>query len=90
MKNVHITNIDVSSRQSLTVAAELAQIHDVESSALDTCCDDAFDLVHIFFSFFASEHVLTNTYIEAPNAENGYRWTRYSRHFKQLALFALG
>ena len=53
-KDLHVRRKDrwPACVQTLTVAAELAQVHDVESRVLDTGCDDVLDLLQIVFAFF--------------------------------------
>ena len=75
------------------MAAELAEIHDVELTVFGTFCDDVFGLIEIPLRASASEHILVNTYIEAPNVDVCYLrpepCTRCPRHCEQLSLLAL-
>ena len=92
-KDLHVGLIDVSRSETLTVAAELAQIHDVEPTDLGTCSDDVFGLIDILLRASASEHILVNTYIEAPNVDVCCLYpvlcTRCPRHCERLSLLAL-
>ena len=69
--------------QAFFVAAKLAQVHDVETTVLDTCYDDVLDFVEILFNLLAFKHVLIYTDIEAPNADA--RHLLYPRHIYKLS-----
>ena len=89
LKDGHVEFIDVSRSESLFVAAELTQIHDVEATDFDTLRDDVFNIIDIMLLAFASEHALVNTCVETPNADAYYRWSRCPRHCEQVLLLAL-
>ena len=76
IKDLHVFSTDASVRQSLEVASEVAQVHDMETKVFDTCCDDVFDLVQSRLRVLAGELALVYTYIEAPNAKPGNRSIR--------------
>ena len=85
MENFHVGRTDASRRQSLKVAAELAQVHDMEIALLDTCCNDLLDLPHGLPTALAGEHALGYTYIEAPNAEFAHRFGPDSSKLRSIA-----
>ena len=58
-----------SRRQSLSVAAKLAQVHDVEMLILDTCGDDVLHLLQMYLCSLAFEHTLWHPDIVAPDAD---------------------
>ena len=55
--------------QAFLVPAKLAQVHDVETTVLDTCYDDVLDFLEMLFNLWAFKHVLIYPDIEAPNAD---------------------
>ena len=69
--------------QAFLMAAKLAQVHDVETTVLDTCYDDVLDFVEIMLNLSAFKLVLVHTDIEAPNADA--RHLLYPRHIYKLS-----
>ena len=72
-------------KQFLTEAVELAQVHELETSVLDRCCEDVFDLAPMLTTALARAHVLIYIYIEAPNAEHAHRFIRASSKLRSIA-----
>ena len=74
LKDLHFVHMDPwpACVETFLVAAELAQVHDVESTVLHARCDDVLDLAQVSSALFTAEHVLIDTNIEAPNAENAH------------------
>ena len=51
------------------MAAELAQVHDVEAHVLEACCDNILDLGQNRAHVAALQHVLLYPDVEAPDAD---------------------
>ena len=84
MKDFHVFRTFASGSESLTVASELTQAHDIEFSVFDTFCDDVSHLVQNFLNVIAGELGLVYTYIEAPKANHGSRSIRSSSKLRNI------
>jgi hypothetical protein len=58
-----------SFRQPFAVAAELAEVHNVEAILFDAVDDYFLRFIKVCATFFSSQHALMTAHVEAPNAD---------------------